>query len=111
MSQMSQMSQMGADPTRMGPPKAASGPAGGQRGRRGRAFWGARAPAPPLKPMLEAAALRMTIDPRFSICVNRWNLWTQALFRIICGQALEWLCVADDREGLFFSFRAFVSSW
>ena len=57
--QMTQIAQMGADSTRVGPPQAASGPAGGQRGRRGRAFWVARAPAPPLKPMLK------TIDSRF----------------------------------------------
>ena len=50
--QMTQISQMGADPTRMGPPEAASGPAGGQRGRRGRALPKKGAtPAPPLKPM------------------------------------------------------------
>src|ERR1035438_5835483 len=30
--QMTQISQMGADPTRMGPPEAASGPAGGHCG-------------------------------------------------------------------------------
>src|ERR1035438_110905 len=78
--QIPQMAQMGAGSTRMGPPEAASGPAGGQWGRRGRAFWGARAQAPPLKPMLEAAPLKTAIDSHFSICVNRWNLWTPALF-------------------------------
>jgi hypothetical protein len=59
------MAQMGADPTCMGPPKAASGPAGGQWGRRGRACWGARAPAPPLKPMLKVGYLKTANDSRF----------------------------------------------
>jgi hypothetical protein len=45
------MAQMGAGSTRMGPPKAASGPAGGQRGRRGRTSPKGVVTAPPLKPM------------------------------------------------------------
>ena len=53
------MAKMGADPSRMGPPQAASGRAGGQRGGQRGVSGGAvaelskgAASAPPLKPML-----------------------------------------------------------
>ena len=61
--QMSQMMQMGADPTGMGPPKAASGLAGGQWGRRGGALMKARPRRPHWSPCLRSDPTGINLRP------------------------------------------------
>ncbi len=98
---MSQMTQMGTDPLRLGPPEAASGIAGGDGGRQHRAIQKGATLAPPMEPRLAKRPPKTASVPFFNLCEspdnacavgdlplcnlwNLWNLWIYVSFCAIC---------------------------
>src|ERR1035438_1865707 len=80
--QITQMTQMGADPTGMGPPEAASGVAGGQRGRQGRALQKRRDPGAPTEAHASAATSRNRPSANFlHLCESEKSVDPSPLLR------------------------------